>query len=303
MFGLTSLDDRYLYVTDGGHYDNLGLIELLRRGCTTIFCLDAGGDRGGTYVALGEAVALARSELQVDIEIDPTPIIPDEKTRTSKHDFVTGRYRFCATPSRPAPGSVVDDQSTRWMGELVYCRAAVTADAPWDVRAFHERDKHFPYHSTFDQLFNDEKFESYRALGAHTARRAICGWRRKLAVEKTEEVLREVARANTTIRYADLLARVRDELTRAELPTLRMLLDEIGEAEEAARRPPLVLVVQESRPCDAETEKLLSSVHEYWAAAQVVAGEKRAALSTAARPEPEGNGRTPRRRHMFSFRR
>jgi hypothetical protein len=183
MLGRATLNDPYLYVTDGGHFDNLGLVELLRRGCLTIFCLDGGGDLPGTYRALGEAVALARSELQVEIEIKPDPITPGKKDRVSPTDFVIGRFRFRATPDSYRGGAPEPegDPDPPWNGTLVYCRAAVTADAPVDVRAFARRDRHFPQHSTFDQLFNDEKFESYRALGGHTARRAVAGWRDDLA--------------------------------------------------------------------------------------------------------------------------
>jgi hypothetical protein len=181
MLGLARLDDPFLYVTDGGHFDNLGLIELLRRGCTTIFCLDGGGDPPGTYRALGEAVALARSELQVDVDIDPTPIDPAKKTRLSETGFVIARFRYRSTLDGPA-----ENPDPPWTGTIVYCRAAVTPDAPFDVLSFAGRDRRFPYHSTFDQLFNDEKFESYRALGAHTARRAIAGWRADLAARLPE---------------------------------------------------------------------------------------------------------------------
>jgi hypothetical protein len=170
MVGFAKLSDHYIYVTDGGHFDNLGLVELLRRGCTTVFCLDGGGDPPGTFRALGEAVALSRSELQVDIDIEPSPIAPKKKTGVAKQPYALGTLRFRSSPD----GSAVDGDAT---GRIVYCRAAVTADAPWDVRDFAGRDKRFPFHSTMDQLFTDEKFESYRALGAHAARQAVQAWR------------------------------------------------------------------------------------------------------------------------------
>ena len=52
------------------HYENLGLVELLRRGCTEIYCLDASGlsADGAEFESLGEAITLARSELGVEIE-------------------------------------------------------------------------------------------------------------------------------------------------------------------------------------------------------------------------------------------
>ena len=178
MLGRTLINDRFLYVTDGGHYDNLGLVELLRRGCTTIYCLDGGGDPSGTYRALGEAVALARSDLQVDIDIDPEEIIPDKKTGRAKSDHVPGRIRYRVSPTgNPLNSSDGDPEPQGW---LVDCRAAVTDDAPWDVRAFQEQTRsRFPYHSTLDQLFDDQKFEAYRSLGAHTARQAVMTMRKR----------------------------------------------------------------------------------------------------------------------------
>jgi hypothetical protein len=55
----------------------------------------------------------------------------------------------------------------------VFVKAVVTSDAPWDVKAFGEKDKNFPNHSTANQLFTDQKFESYRELGEFQTRRAL----------------------------------------------------------------------------------------------------------------------------------
>lgn len=257
MLGLARPTDSYIYVTDGGHFDNLGLVELLRRGCTTVFCLDGGGDPPGVFRALGEAVALSRSELQVDVEIDPTPIAPADDSGLAQRGFALGTLRFRASPDG---AELADDP----IGRIVYCRAAVTEDAPWDVRDFARRDARFPFHSTMDQLFTDEKFESYRALGAHTAREAIQAWRREALREKVVEVLQAKAREQVCVSYSDLVARVRDELTAVELPTLRPLLDEIGAEEAAAKRPPLILIVQDGEVDDPETLTALDKVYRYW---------------------------------------
>ncbi|MDP8908383.1 MAG: hypothetical protein M3N47_04540 [Chloroflexota bacterium] len=76
LFGRNRVDSRFLYITDGGHYENLGLVELLRRGCAKIYCFDASGGRPAA--ALGDAIAFARSELGVEVEINPTNIKLDE---------------------------------------------------------------------------------------------------------------------------------------------------------------------------------------------------------------------------------
>ena len=147
MLGRNSLRSRYLYVSDGGHYENLGLVELLRRGCTRVFCLDASGGRPAGE--LGDAVALARSELGVEVDIDPSPLTPKGEPPTAAQDTVRGTLRY--------------PDGTR--GTIVYAANVMTPREPWDVRAHQLEDPRFPHDSTLDQLYTDQKFESYRRLG------------------------------------------------------------------------------------------------------------------------------------------
>jgi hypothetical protein len=170
LLGRNRIDARYLYVSDGGHYENLGLVELLRRGCTEVYCLDAsgvGGD-GAEFKTLGDAIALARSELNVEIEFsgaegeNPEELTPPEEPKPpeddplAKRDVVTAAIKYPPGPDGE-PGPV---------GKLVYVRNTMTGKAPWDVRAHHESDPRFPNNPTVDQLYTDQKFEAYRALGA-----------------------------------------------------------------------------------------------------------------------------------------
>jgi hypothetical protein len=162
MLGRNSVNAPYLYVTDGGHYENLGLVELLRRGCTEVFCFDASG--GTRLEALGDAIALARSELGVEItDLDVGPLEEDEKTHLAEACCARGRIKY---PKRP-------DGTEGAEGVLIYARTVVTKDAAYDVQAFRLRDRDFPHHSTLDQLYTDEKFEAYRELGAQAARDAL----------------------------------------------------------------------------------------------------------------------------------
>jgi len=147
LLGRNRLDAKFLYVSDGGHYENLGLVELLRRGCTRIYCFDASGGEG--FQALGDAVALARSELGVEIDINPTDLLPQGERHLAKSDCVRADFTYAdGTP-----------------GVLLYARTVLTEAVPFDVTAYHEADPKFPHHSTADQLYTDQKFEAYRALG------------------------------------------------------------------------------------------------------------------------------------------
>ncbi|MDQ3723574.1 MAG: hypothetical protein M3376_11060 [Actinomycetota bacterium] len=158
LVGRNRLDSRFLYITDGGHYENLGLVELLRRGCAKIYCFDASG--GKPAAALGDAIALARSELGVEVEIDPSKIKLDDD------GFAVDS---CAVGIIKHHGVVV--------GRLVYAPTVLTHKVPWDVRAYKEADPVFPHHSTGDQLYTDQRFEAYRALGEHAGERARAAMR------------------------------------------------------------------------------------------------------------------------------
>jgi len=155
LLGRNRLDARYLYVSDGGHYENLALVELLRRGCKTIYCFDASG--GPTFSALGDAVALARSELGVEIDIDPARLTAKGDPLVAEDEAIRVAFRYRSGEE----------------GVLVYARNVVGPRATWDVRAHQIVDGRFPNDSTMDQLYTDQKFESYRALGEQAGSRAI----------------------------------------------------------------------------------------------------------------------------------
>ncbi|MEU3646117.1 hypothetical protein AB0E59_22225 [Lentzea sp. NPDC034063] len=149
---------RYIYLTDGGHWENLGVVELLRRRCTHVLCFDASCDQAGEGLDIGRAIALARSELGVDIVLDPRPVLPDA-------EGVSAQMAVQGDVTYPPPHHVQPAQ-------LVYAKAVLTPASSWDLHAFKARDGRFPNHSTSQQMFTDEQFEAYRTLGYEAGRQA-----------------------------------------------------------------------------------------------------------------------------------
>ena len=293
LLGRHKLDHKYLYITDGGHYENLGLIELLRRGCTLIYCLDASGDRAETFTTLGEAIALARSEVGVDIEIDPTVLRPSDAGDPPANDHAIGSFRYCTTERQHE-------------GTLVFCKTAVTTNAPWDVQAFKEKDRLFPNDSIFDQLFNDEKFEAYRALGARTTERALSSLHKRLLKQQTHRILVNKALEKRTIAYEELHTIVRELVPHpsGELD-LRPTLAEIAEEEKTCGRPPLAALVEDDieipstelweqakqislggLPAGRLRRRRLRLIHAYWTA-NCTTPEEPSQLRNGAAPRPE----------------
>ena len=160
-FGSNKVRSSWLYITDGGHYDNLGLVEALRRGATEVLVFDASGDRVSTWTTLGEAIALARSELGVEISISPETMMSDGKV---VKPWAKGSFTY--TWDDPGPGVAPRT------GTIYLCKLGVWPGAPWDVKAYAARHPTFPTDATIQQLYDDEEFESYRALG-HAATTAM----------------------------------------------------------------------------------------------------------------------------------
>ncbi|MEA3076535.1 MAG: hypothetical protein QOF60_1443 [Actinomycetota bacterium] len=167
-------DRRYVYVSDGGHWDNLGLVELLRRGCTEIYCISGAGDGAVSFGTIGEAIALAREELGVEMgTLDPSPLRSATKAATPAPQRELRRNGAKDAPAVFAAASYVSTTFTytrlpgQPTGTIYYVEADLTADMPFDVHTFAESATVFPDDSTGDQVFDHRQFESYRALGYH----------------------------------------------------------------------------------------------------------------------------------------
>jgi hypothetical protein len=159
-FGHLSYRATWMYVTDGGHYDNLGLVEALRRGASHIVVLDASGDKADTWYTLGGAIALARADAGVDIELDPTTMLqggrrlaPGQVARPWAHGTFTRPEEVPGQPRR---------------GEIWVCKLGWWTGAPWDVLAYARDHPSYPCDSTLEQLYDAAEFEAYHQLGAAT---------------------------------------------------------------------------------------------------------------------------------------
>jgi hypothetical protein len=157
MAGRTSLAKQWVYVTDGGHYENLGLVEALRRGATEIVVLDASGDAPDTWAAFGLAIQTARADLGVEIDLDPRKMRPRDGAKGAPTLVVQGTCTY--------PNGVRAD--------LWLCKLALPEQASWDVLAWANGHPKFPHDSTAQQLYGDREFEAYRALGELAASTAL----------------------------------------------------------------------------------------------------------------------------------
>ncbi|GHF67572.1 hypothetical protein GCM10010218_56320 [Streptomyces mashuensis] len=173
VFGRYPLDGRLLLTTDGGHYENLGLVELLRHGVRTAVCIDASGDRPPLAGTLAEAIALAREELGVEVVLDDWErLVPGSARPLHPEDPLAGlngrlSARVVVTGTILYPRDLVDEAGRPCgrRGRLVVAKAALTHDLPYPLLARAQGEPVFPRDSTSDQWFDHRQFDSYLGLG------------------------------------------------------------------------------------------------------------------------------------------
>jgi len=156
LLGATNDSRGYAYLSDGGHFENLGIYELVRRRCKYIVAFDAGEDREMKFEDLGNAVEKCRTDFGINIRIDLGRLRRDARTGLSGWHCVVGEIDYDMA-----------DKEADGKGTLVYIKSSLTGDEPADVRAYAASHPEFPHQATLDQWFDESQFESYRALGQH----------------------------------------------------------------------------------------------------------------------------------------
>jgi hypothetical protein len=156
-FGHTTARSPYVYLSDGGHFNNLGLYEMVLRRCRHVIISDAGCDGDAQFEDLGDAIRKIRIDLGVAIDFPQgVPIRSRLDPERPRRHCAIGVIRY----------SQVDGPGTD--GTIVYIKAALSGDESMDVFSYARQHGDFPHQSTQDQWFSESQLESYRALGLHS---------------------------------------------------------------------------------------------------------------------------------------
>jgi len=92
LFSKIGTDNRMLNISDGGHIENLGVYELLRRKCRLILAVDAGADPGYSFSDLENLTIRVRNELGLEITF-PYGETPEDIIRPKpSHGYSEKRY-------------------------------------------------------------------------------------------------------------------------------------------------------------------------------------------------------------------
>jgi Patatin-like phospholipase len=167
MTGNTNDTCPWIYLSDGGHFENLALYEMVLRRCRFIVLTDGGCDPTMNFEDLGNAIRKIRTDLGVPIEIKSRDMMPRP---APGQPLQSGSYMAVASIHYSAIDKNAKD------GVLVYLKPSVYNEEflPRDVYNYMQSSPDFPHESTSDQFFSESQFESYRALGRHVID-VICG--------------------------------------------------------------------------------------------------------------------------------
>ena len=154
-------ESRFLQLTDGGHFENLGLYELIRRKVKVIIACDAAADPDYHFTDLFNALEKIRADFGVLVTInavqlkDLIPLKESDKQLMAyaKQGFIMADILY--------PG--------RKPGKFIYIKSSFFRELSADLYGYKQNQPEFPNEPTSDQFFDEKQFEAYRELGYQTA--------------------------------------------------------------------------------------------------------------------------------------
>lgn len=180
LLGTATDESSFVDVSDGGHFENLAIYELVRRRCRLIVASDAECDPEIRFEGLGKVIRLCEVDFEAKIKIDVSSIRLDPRTGRSKSHCAVGTIEY-------GNGS---------LGTLIYIKASLLEEENTAVLQYRSEHSSFPHESTSNQFFTEDQFESYRKLGFDCAKRTF----RDAALKNVGDIeLEEFARQLTDI--------------------------------------------------------------------------------------------------------
>lgn len=160
--------NRLIELTDGGHFENLGIYELIRRRLSLIIVCDGAADPDFKFDDLANVIEKVRVDFGTLLKLDIEPLIPSETVdpdcgvRCAERGFVVGEILY------------PDDSR----GTLIYLKTTFMKEMYPDLLSYKKNHPQFPDQSTTDQFFDEKQFEAYRELGYFIAKTMTeyCKW-------------------------------------------------------------------------------------------------------------------------------
>jgi predicted acylesterase/phospholipase RssA len=140
LFGYATEVSNYVYLSDGGHFDNTGVYELVRRRCKTIIVVDATADVERAMGDLADMVRKCRVDFGVNIDFDLSKLGTSRILQSTSKGFVVGRIFYPDKPlARSRDGNLPDDAKA-FKGKLVVIKPTLIELATLGVMSLATRE-------------------------------------------------------------------------------------------------------------------------------------------------------------------
>jgi hypothetical protein len=163
-------NSNWLELTDGGHFENTGLYELVRRRVRTVILADGSTDPEIAMQSFANVLEKIYIDFNVTVSFDaaqadvhfinlmkgtgePRDSIA-EKLQFAKAGYAVATINYPKTADAPA-----------MKGHLIYIKSTMVRDLPPALYSYKATNPLFPSESLADQFFSEQQFEAYRALG------------------------------------------------------------------------------------------------------------------------------------------
>jgi hypothetical protein len=174
-FGLTTDQRRYVYLSDGGHFENLGLYEAVRRRCRFIVLVDASCDPELLFEDLGNAVRKIQIDQGITIRFHGLDRLvkrtPDSSIIANGQYYSVGEIEYAQADTVEGPIAAAAHSSN---GVILYLKPAYHGIESAGVRSYASKYPEFPHETTLNQWFTESQFESYRSLGFEITDSVLC---------------------------------------------------------------------------------------------------------------------------------
>ncbi len=156
----------FVQLSDGGHFENMGLYELIRRRVKLAIVCDGGADPDFSFSDMQTTIRRIEDDFGARIRIlddaSPDKVVPalpadpayPKGAGFSKQGHMLGRITYAANSA--------SEVSEGW---LIFLKTALIDEVSFKVKGYKAQNPSFPDESTADQFFDEVQFEAYRELG------------------------------------------------------------------------------------------------------------------------------------------
>jgi hypothetical protein len=158
-------DSKFLELTDGGHFENLGLYELVRRKLEIILIVDGEEDPSISLSSLVSAARRIEQDFGARLDFPAGEGGPERLVMYPSNSGYPYGVKYAKAPF--LVGTVTYNNGRR--GALIYLKATIIRQMDFTTAGYLANNPAFPHQTTADQFFDPDQFDAYRFLGYESA--------------------------------------------------------------------------------------------------------------------------------------